>query len=100
MRSLKVRLIVFIALLLAITGFVITALVYSQMRGEIVRGVETELTSTSQGYATIVRDWYKSKLAIVLAAGPAVATPDAAPTLADLSGAASNMRQTFSRFHL
>lgn len=49
MRSLQVGLIVFIALLSVMTGFVITALVYCQMRGETVRGVDRKFTSTSQG---------------------------------------------------
>lgn len=51
MRSLRVKLIAFIALLLVVLGLVITVLVYTQMRNEIVRGVDNELGGTSKGYS-------------------------------------------------
>ncbi|OLZ75144.1 methyl-accepting chemotaxis protein, partial [Chromobacterium violaceum] len=87
MRSLRVKLIAFIALLLVVLGLVITVLVYTQMRNEIVRGVDNELGGTSKGYSALVSSWYKSKVGVVIAANPLVGTPDPRQTLARLSQA-------------
>jgi methyl-accepting chemotaxis protein len=53
MRSLKAKLIVFAAILLAILSTCIAALVYNQMRSSIVTGVENELSGTANGYGTL-----------------------------------------------
>ena len=87
MRSLRVKLIVFIAVLLVLLGAIITTLVYTQMRNEIVQGVDNELSSTSRGYANLVKDWYGSKVKVVIAGNPVVGTPEPMPTLARLSQA-------------
>ncbi|OWY40728.1 chemotaxis protein [Xenophilus sp. AP218F] len=87
MRSLRVKLIFFIAVLLLLLGMVITVLVYGQMRTEIVRGAENELSGTATGYANLVSDWYQSKVKVVIAANPLVGTPDPRATLARLSQA-------------
>lgn len=87
MRSLRVKLIVFIAVLLVLLGTIITALVYTQMRNEIVQGVDNELSSTSRGYANLVKDWYGSKVKVVIAGNPVVGTPEPMPMLARLSQA-------------
>ncbi|MEJ8676759.1 methyl-accepting chemotaxis protein [Chromobacterium amazonense] len=87
MRSLRVKLIAFIALLLVVLGVVITILVYGQMRNEIIQGVENELDGTSKGYAGLVASWYKSKVGVVIAANPLVAEQDPRQTLARLSQA-------------
>lgn len=87
MRSLRVKLIAFIALLLVVLGVVITILVYGQMRNEIIHGVENELDGTSKGYASLVSGWYKSKVGVVIAANPLVGETDPRQTLARLSQA-------------
>ena len=87
MRSLRVKLIAFIALLLVVLGVVITVLVYGQMRNEIIHGVENELDGTSKGYASLVSGWYKSKVGVVIAANPLVGETDPRQTLARLSQA-------------
>ncbi|AXE35708.1 methyl-accepting chemotaxis protein [Chromobacterium phragmitis] len=87
MRSLRVKLIAVIALLLVLLGAVITVLVYGQMRNEIVRGVDNELSGTSKGYSALVSSWYKSKVGVVIAANPLVGTADPRPTLARMSQA-------------
>ncbi|MEN2427622.1 methyl-accepting chemotaxis protein [Chromobacterium vaccinii] len=87
MRSLRVKLIAVIALLLVLLGMVITVLVYGQMRNEIVRGVDNELGGTSKGYSALVSSWYKSKVGVVIAANPLVGTPDPRQTLARMSQA-------------
>jgi methyl-accepting chemotaxis protein len=79
MRSLKAKLIVFVAILLAILSTCIAALVYNQMRSSIVTGVENELSGTANGYGTFVKSWYDEKLRAVVAGNPLADHPDPVP---------------------
>ncbi|MBV8647435.1 methyl-accepting chemotaxis protein [Paludibacterium sp.] len=88
MRSLKVKLIVFVAVLMTILSAVIAGLVYSQMRSSIVSGVDNELAGTANGYATFVQSWYSDKLQTVVAANPVANSADPVPTLARMNEAA------------
>ncbi|TDR80271.1 methyl-accepting chemotaxis protein [Paludibacterium purpuratum] len=88
MRSLKVKLIVFVAVLMTILSAVIAGLVYSQMRSSIVSGVENELAGTANGYATFVKSWYDDKLQTVVAANPLANSPDPVPALGRMNEAA------------
>jgi methyl-accepting chemotaxis protein len=85
MGTLKVRLIVFVAALMAIVSMVIAALVYSQMHSGMVDGVDHELMGTAQGYSTFVKSWYADKLQVVEAGNAAVAAPDPVPVMARLN---------------
>ena len=87
MRSLKAKLIVFVAILLAILSTCIAALVYNQMRSSIVTGVENELSGTANGYGTFVKSWYDEKLRAVVAGNPLADHPDPVPTLARINEA-------------
>ncbi|MDF0605703.1 methyl-accepting chemotaxis protein [Neisseriaceae bacterium TC5R-5] len=89
MRSLRVKLIVFIAVLLVLISAIITTLVYDRMKTEVIRGVDNELDSTSRGYARLVGEWYTSKLNVVLAGNNLVGVADPIPILARLSQAGS-----------
>lgn len=87
MRSLKFKLIVFVAILLTLLSIVIASLVYTQMRNSILSGVENELTGTANGYATFVKSWYDDKLQSVIAGNPLTNVPDPVPTLARINDA-------------
>jgi len=85
MRSLKLKLIVFVAVMMALVSMVIAALVYAQMRSSMVSGVDNELSGTAHGYSTFVKSWYDDKMQIVLAAAPLANAPDPVPGLARLN---------------
>lgn len=87
MRSLKVKLIVFVAIMMALVSLVIAVLVYNQMRNGMIDGVDRELSGTAHGYATYVHSWYADKMQTVLAIRPAVDQADPVPTLARLNQA-------------
>jgi methyl-accepting chemotaxis protein len=85
MQSLRVKLIIFVAILMAIVSLVIAALVYGQMRSGMIDGVDHELSGTAHGYSTFVHNWYDDKVHTVIAGNPLVDTPDPIPTLARLN---------------
>ncbi|BEV73611.1 MULTISPECIES: methyl-accepting chemotaxis protein [unclassified Paludibacterium] len=87
MRSLRVKLIVFVAMLMAFISLVIAVLVYSQMRSGMLEGVDHELSGTAHGYATFVKDWYDGKLTNVVAAGGLAEMADPVPALGKISEA-------------
>jgi methyl-accepting chemotaxis protein len=72
MRSLKVKLILFVAMLMAIVSLVIAGLVYGQMRSSMVSGVNNELSGTAHGYSQFVQNWYNDKLQTIVAGNPMV----------------------------
>lgn len=80
-RSLKNKLIVFVALLMLLLSMVIAALVYTQMRNSIVEGVDHELSGTAQGYSTFVKSWYDGKAKQILAGNVLAEHADPIPTL-------------------
>ena len=88
MRSLKVKLIVFVAILMAILSTVIAGLVYTQMKSSIIEGVNNELSGTAHGYSTFVKNWYSSKLQSVIAGNPVAGFADPVPTLGRMNDAA------------
>ena len=55
--SLKQRLMLFVAILLAIAIAVLSALAYQRMRVEIVRGVEQELNAAIAGNSQALGRW-------------------------------------------
>jgi methyl-accepting chemotaxis protein len=89
MRSLKVKLIVFVAVLMAILSTVIAVLVYSEMKSSIVDGVDNELSGTAHGYSTFVKDWYSSKLQAVVATNGISGFAEPVPALARINEAAN-----------
>jgi methyl-accepting chemotaxis protein len=84
MLSLRAKLIIFVATLMAIVSLVIAGLVYGQMRSGMIEGVDHELSGTSHGYSTFVQNWYADKIQTVSAGNPAVGAADAIPMLARL----------------
>ena len=88
MQSLRVKLIVFVALLMLVLSIVIGGLVYGQMRSSIVSGVENELGGTADGYATFVKGWYDDRLQAVLAGNKLASSEDPVPTLNRMNDAA------------
>jgi methyl-accepting chemotaxis protein len=85
MRSLKVKLIFFVAVMMALVSMVIAALVYAQMRSGMINGVDHELSGTAHGYSTFVKSWSADKMQIVLAAAPLTNQADPIPALARLN---------------
>ncbi|MBV8048433.1 MAG: methyl-accepting chemotaxis protein [Paludibacterium sp.] len=81
MRSLSVKLIVFVAMLMALVSLVIAVLVYGQMRNGMVEGVDHELSGTAHGYAAFVKNWYTDKLTSVVAAGAIADMAEPVPAL-------------------
>jgi methyl-accepting chemotaxis protein len=89
MRSLRVKLIVFVAVLMAILSAIIAGLVYTQMKSSIVAGVDNELSGAAQGYSTFVKEWYDGKLQTVVSGNAVSGFTDPVPTLARLNQAAN-----------
>jgi methyl-accepting chemotaxis protein len=85
MRSLKTKLIVFVAVMMTLVSVVIAGLVYAQMRKEMVDGVVHELSGTAHGYSTFVKNWYSSKMQTILATGPVANIAEPIPVLARLN---------------
>jgi methyl-accepting chemotaxis protein len=81
MRSLRVKLIVFVAILMALMSLVIAVLVYGQMRNAMVEGADHELSGTAHGYATFVKNWYEGKLTSVVAADAIADMAEPVPAL-------------------
>ena len=82
MRSLKVKLIVFVAVLMALVSLVIAALVYGQMKSGMVAGVDHELSGTAHGYSTFVKNWYGDRLASVISGNGMADSTDPVASLA------------------
>ncbi|TDR82622.1 methyl-accepting chemotaxis protein [Paludibacterium purpuratum] len=87
MRSLRVKLIVFVAMLMALVSLVIALLVYSQMRSGMIEGVDHELSGTAHGYSTFVRNWYNDKMTSVVAAGGIADMAEPVPALGRINEA-------------
>ncbi|MBS1156811.1 MAG: methyl-accepting chemotaxis protein [Proteobacteria bacterium] len=85
MRSLKAKLIVFVALLMVIVSTLIAVLVYGQMRRGMVEGVDHELSGTAHGYSAFVGRWHADKLQSTLAGNALANMPDPIPMLARLN---------------
>jgi len=85
MRSLRFRLIVLIALLMAIVSMVIAVLVYDQMKNGMIEGVDHELSGTASGYSTFVHSWYEDKMEAVHSGKTVVDSVDPVPLLARIN---------------
>jgi len=85
MRSLRFRLIVLIALLMAIVSMVIAVLVYDQMKNGMIEGVDHELSGTASGYSTFVHSWYEDKMEAVHSGKTVVDSVDPVPLLAQIT---------------
>ena len=81
MRSLRVKLILFVAMLMALVSLGIALLVYSQMRSGMLEGVDHELSGTAHGYASFVKNWYDDKLIAIQAAAPVADMAEPVPAL-------------------
>ncbi|WP_199052645.1 methyl-accepting chemotaxis protein [Aquitalea sp. ASV15] len=61
MKSLRSKLIAFNALLMALFGLVLVLLVFIQMRGEILSGLNHEFDSALKGQSSVVKTWLDDK---------------------------------------
>ncbi|MBA4708096.1 methyl-accepting chemotaxis protein [Aquitalea aquatica] len=61
MKSLRSKLIAFNALLMALFGLVLVLIVFIQMRGEILSGLNHEFDSALKGQSTVVKTWLDEK---------------------------------------
>jgi methyl-accepting chemotaxis protein len=82
LKSLRSRLIVFTALLMAIFGLVLVSLAYFQMKSEIMDGLNNEFNATLYGQQSVVKNWIGEKVSLVSAQVANVNRPDAIPYLA------------------
>ncbi|MBV8646171.1 MAG: methyl-accepting chemotaxis protein [Paludibacterium sp.] len=82
MKSLRSRLIVFNAFMLAIFGLVLVSITYVQMRSEILSNVDKEFNALLYGEQTVVANWIDSKVSLVSAQVTNINRPDAIPFLA------------------
>jgi methyl-accepting chemotaxis protein len=82
LRSLRSRLIVFNAFLMAIFGLVLVSLAYFQMKGEILNDLNNEFNATLYGQQTVVKNWIGEKVSQVTAQVAIVNHPDAIPYMA------------------
>jgi len=82
LKSLRSRLIVLNALLMAIFGLVLVSLAYFQMKTEIMAGLNNEFNAVLYGQQTLVKTWINEKVSQVSAQVSIVNRPDAIPFLA------------------
>jgi len=82
LKSLRSRLIVFNAFLLAIFGLVLVSLAYFQMKSQIMDGLNNEFNAVLYGQQTVVKNWINEKVSLVSAQAANVNRPDAVPFLA------------------
>jgi methyl-accepting chemotaxis protein len=61
MKSLRSKLIIFNALLMAVFGLVLVLIVFIQMRGEILNGLNHEFDSALKGQSSVVKTWLDEK---------------------------------------
>ncbi|RMC91285.1 methyl-accepting chemotaxis protein, partial [Aquitalea palustris] len=61
MKSLRSKLIAFNALLMALFGLVLVLIVFIQMRGEILSGLNHEFDSALKGQSSVVKTWLDEK---------------------------------------
>ena len=81
LKSLRSRLIVLNALLMAIFGLVLVSLAYFQMKSQIMDGLNNEFNATLYGQQTLVKNWIGEKISLVSAQVANVNRPDAIPYL-------------------
>jgi methyl-accepting chemotaxis protein len=82
LRSLRSRLIVFNAFILAVFGLVLMTLVYVQSRSAIMDGLNNEFNATLYGQQSLVKNWIDGKINLVTAQASIINRPDAIPFLA------------------
>jgi methyl-accepting chemotaxis protein len=82
LKSLRSRLIVFNAFMLAVFGLVLVSLSYMQMRSEIMSDLNNEFNALLYGQQTVVKNWIDNKVSLVSAQVANVNRPDAIPYLA------------------
>ncbi|HEY9101722.1 methyl-accepting chemotaxis protein [Chitinimonas sp.] len=81
MTSLRTRLILFVAAVVAISATLLAGISYLRMSGEIQTGIRQEIAATSLGYGQVVSDWVSSKQQIVASVVPAISQADIKPPM-------------------
>ncbi|GAB3259642.1 methyl-accepting chemotaxis protein [Chitinimonas naiadis] len=87
MTSLRTRLILFVAAVVAISATLLAAISYLRMAGEIENGIRQEIAATSLGYGQVVADWVAAKQQIVASVVPALVQVDIKPAMQQASTA-------------
>ncbi|BEV73245.1 MULTISPECIES: methyl-accepting chemotaxis protein [unclassified Paludibacterium] len=82
LKSLRSRLIVLNAFLLAIFGLVLVTIAYSQMRNEIMNDLNNEFAALLYGERTVAQNWIDGKVSLITAQATNVNRPDAVSYLA------------------
>jgi methyl-accepting chemotaxis protein len=77
MKSLRSKLIAFNALLMALFGLVLVLIVFIQMRGEILSGLNYEFDSALKGQGSVVKTWLDDKKQQISAQASAAGEADA-----------------------
>jgi methyl-accepting chemotaxis protein len=77
MKSLRSKLIAFNALLMALFGLVLVLIVFIQMRGEILSGLNHEFDSALKGQGSVVKTWLDDKKQQITAQASAAGEADA-----------------------
>ncbi len=98
--SLKQRLMLFVAILLAIAIAVLSALAYQRMRSEIVRGVEQELNAAIAGNSQALGRWVGQRGDAIRATANRLGKEDASAPYASLQQGkeAGGFDQTFAGY--
>ncbi|TDR76665.1 methyl-accepting chemotaxis protein [Paludibacterium purpuratum] len=82
LKSLRSRLIVFNAFMLAFFGLVLVSITYVQMRSEILSGLDKEFNALLYGQQTVAKNWIDSKVSLISTQATNINRPDAIPFLA------------------
>ncbi|RQO76770.1 methyl-accepting chemotaxis protein [Aquitalea sp. FJL05] len=77
MKSLRSKLIAFNALLMALFGLVLVLIVFIQMRGEILSGLNHEFDSALKGQSSVVKTWLDEKKQEIAAQASVASEADA-----------------------
>ncbi|BEV73246.1 MULTISPECIES: methyl-accepting chemotaxis protein [unclassified Paludibacterium] len=82
LKSLRSRLIVFNAFMLAVFGLILVSISYIQMRSEIMSDLDNEFNALLYGQQTVAKNWIDDKVSLITAQVNNVNRPDAIPFLA------------------
>ncbi|CUA84016.1 MULTISPECIES: methyl-accepting chemotaxis protein [Gulbenkiania] len=70
MSTMRAKLTLLIALLLACLGAILTGLAYLQMRSTLTDQIQNEMAGISDGYSQTVQDWVAGKTQVIAALAP------------------------------
>ena len=80
-RSLRVRLVVYVACLLTLSGGILGVLAYFHMRGEVLADLEREVKGTADQQSHLIGEWIGAKMRLVDANATIALDPNPQPGL-------------------